>query len=432
MMDSDSRPVLGTPEEIAASAAPVLSPWRRILLDEAYGGRWVVAGDVDGDGEVEIVSAQNYNENDVHHTTTAVAQKLDGTVLWRWGDPAAGRKTLHHDVACQIYDWDGDGRNEVIVAADGALVHLDGATGEERRRIPIPRGASDCVAFARLSGGGRADVLVKTRYTDVWAYTYAGDLLWHVSMPGGFKTAHQAQPIDIDGDGRDEVMAGVALLNPDGSVRWVFETRAADPQRGHLDAMRVVRAGERPEDWRLALTLCGANDLAMVDGAGRTVWEVPGRHFESIDVGRFCPDVPGVQIAVDIDHVPWAQSPVWVFDEAGRQVGEMTTVYSRSHCLVPWGGGEVQHLAIGRPHGLFDCAGRRLATFDLSLPEGVVAADVDPADGAHVAVGDMTGDGTPDLLFSTERAAYIFRNPGPATGAAGTAALGTGKNYTYY
>jgi hypothetical protein len=425
---TESRPVLGTPEEIAASDAPVLTPWRRVLLDEAYGGRWVVAGDVDGDGEVEVVSAQNYNENDVHHTTTAVAQKLDGTVLWRWGDPTVGRKALHHDVACQIYDWDGDGHNEVIVAADGALVHLDGATGAVRRRIPIPRGASDCVAFARLSGGERADVLVKTRYTDVWAYTYAGDLLWHVHMPGGYRTAHQARPIDIDGDGRDEVMAGYALLNPDGSVRWVYESRAVSMQRGHLDAMRVVRAGERPEEWRLALTLCSGNNLALIDGTGRIVWELPGRHFESIDVGRFCPGVEGVQLAIDIAHGKWGDGPICVVDEAGREVSEWNTVYSRDHCLVGWGDGEAQSLAIGEPRGLFDCVGRRLATFDLSLPDGIRAAETDP----HVAAGDMTGDGVPDLIYNTERAAYIFRNPAKATGAVADAELGTGPNYTYY
>jgi len=424
---SDHKPVLGEPEEIARSGAPVLQPWRRVVLDEEYGGRWVVAGDVDGDGEIEIVSAQNYNENDVHHTTTAVAQKLDGTVLWRWGDPTVGRKTLHHDVACQIYDWDGDGRNEVIVAADGEIVHLDGATGAERRRLPIPQGASDCVAFARLSGAPQADVLVKTRYTDVWAYAYSGDLLWHVHLPGGYRTAHQAQPIDIDGDGRDEVMAGYALLNPDGSVRWVYESQAVDPNRGHLDAMRVVRAGERPEDWRLALTLCGANNLAMIDGAGRIIWEVSGHHFESMNIGRFCPGVEGMQIAVDIDHVPWAESPVWVFDDEGRKVSEMTTVYSRSHHLIDWGGRGVDALAIGRPQGLFDCSGRRLATFDLRLPDGTVDLEA----GASVAVGDMTGNGVSDLLFSTERAAYIFRNPSDVS-VGGATVLGTGENFTYY
>lgn len=33
---------------------PKVSPWKRIAFDPSFGGAWVLAGDVDGDGEVEI------------------------------------------------------------------------------------------------------------------------------------------------------------------------------------------------------------------------------------------------------------------------------------------------------------------------------------------------------------------------------------------
>jgi hypothetical protein len=79
------------------------------------------------------------------------AHDLDGRVLWVWGNPNTGRRGLHHDVACQIHDWDGDGRNEVVVCTEGYLVELDGATGKERRKIPIPPNATDCLVFANLS-----------------------------------------------------------------------------------------------------------------------------------------------------------------------------------------------------------------------------------------------------------------------------------------
>ena len=195
--------------------APILKPWKSIEIDPEYGGHWRVYGDVDGDGAVEVVSCRNVDEDDVHYTSTAVVQRLDGSVLWRWGDPTIGRTNLHHDVACQIYDWDGDGKNEVVLLTEGFLVELDGATGKERRRFPIPPEATDCLAFVNLSGGERAtDVLVKTRYSQIWAYNYDGKLLWTVENPGGYRTAHQAIPIDIDGDGKDEIMAGYALLNP--------------------------------------------------------------------------------------------------------------------------------------------------------------------------------------------------------------------------
>jgi hypothetical protein len=38
--------------------APVVQPWRRVTLDREYAGARIVAGDLDGDGSVGIVSAR--------------------------------------------------------------------------------------------------------------------------------------------------------------------------------------------------------------------------------------------------------------------------------------------------------------------------------------------------------------------------------------
>ena len=157
--------------EDAVQQAPLAKPWKIVRMDPDYAGVWVVAGDVDNDGEVEFVSAMNHNEGDIHYTATAVAHKLDGRVLWRWGNPEKGRKKLHHDVALQIHDWDGDGKSEVILLGDQVLVELDGATGEVKRRLPIEKEASDCLVFCDLTGKGRpTDFLTKTRYSTIWAY----------------------------------------------------------------------------------------------------------------------------------------------------------------------------------------------------------------------------------------------------------------------
>ncbi|HOF88901.1 MAG TPA: hypothetical protein PLZ36_12495, partial [Armatimonadota bacterium] len=86
-------------------------------------------------------------------------------------------------------------------------MELDGATGIEKRRMPLPYGASDCLVFCNLSGGPRAtDVLVKNRYSTVWAFDREWRLLWERHLPGGHKTAHQPLPVDLDGDGRQAVM----------------------------------------------------------------------------------------------------------------------------------------------------------------------------------------------------------------------------------
>lgn len=406
----------------------MVQPWRSVALDSQYAGAWVVAGDLDADGAVEIVSARNVDRNDVHFTSAAVAQRLDGSVLWRWGDPSVGRRELHHDVACQIYDWDGDGRNEVVLATEGALVELDGATGRERRRMPLPPDATDCLVFANLSGGPRAtDVLVKTRYTQIWAFRRDGRPLWTVEMPGDYRTAHQPVPLDIDGDGRDEIVAGYALLNADGSTRWVVQPSKIDLACGHCDCCRLVRAGQSPEEFRLVMTFCGANGIGLFDGNGKPVWEVTGAHFESVDVGRLYPDKPGVQLAVDIDHLPWGQGPLRVFDETGQARVEITTDYARHHALIDWTGDGVEEIVIAQPRALYDVGGRRVAELAIDPRDDVSGEE------RLVHTGDFTGDGVPDLLLTTRSLSHVllYRN---ALGRRPTppAPLGTGVNVTLY
>jgi hypothetical protein len=407
---------------------PLVQPWRQFALDPEYSGAWVVAGDLDGDGAVETVSARNVDRNDVHYTSAAVAQRLDGSVLWRWGDPAVGRKKLHHDVACQIYDWDGDGCPEVVLCTEGFLVELDGATGRERRRFPLPKDASDCLVFANLSGGPRAtDVLVKTRYTQIWAFHRDGRQLWTIEKPGGYLTAHQPVPIDLDGDGRDEIAAGYAMLNADGSTRWVFQSQQVDQSRGHCDCFRLVRAGKTPSEFRFAMTLCGANAIALLDGNGRPLWELAGEHFESIDVGRICAGLAGVQLAVDIDHRPWGEGPLWVIDEQGTVQTKIMTDYARHHGLLDWTGDGLAEVVVAQSRGVYDGQGRRVATLAMDENDDLTGEE------RLVLNGDFSGDGVPDVLLTNRALTHVsvYRNehgrrPDPP------AALGTEKNFTLY
>ncbi len=408
----------------APEGVPRLEAWKTIPLDPDYGGLWVVAGDVDGDGAVEIVSAENFNEGDVHHTSAVVAHKLDGSVLWRWGDPDVGRKKWHHDVACQIHDWDGDGKNEVVVCPRGFVVALDGATGAEKKRFPIADDATDCLVFCDLGGVGRpTDVLVKDRYHRIWAFDRAGKELWMVPNPGGHRTAHQPRPMDLDGDGKDEIMAGYAMLNADGSVRWVYASKTVDQKRGHLDCARILETGESPASTRIVMTCCGANNIAVVNGVGEVVWEVPGHHFESIQVGRLSEDDPGPHILVDIDHEPMGNGPLWIFDKNGKHVGRLVTPYSRHHRLLDWTGDGVDEILVGHTQALYNCRGKRIVTL---ASEGV-GGDYE----TNVLVGDMSGDGVPDILVAAPGEVWIYKNedgkrPVPP------APLGTGLNVTLY
>ena len=410
---------------------PAVQPWKRIELDPDYAGAWVVAGDLNGDGRAEIVSARNVNTSDPpgfnhdgHYTCSVIACDLDGEVLWRWGDPAEGRNKLHHDVGCQIHDWDVDGENEVVLATRDRLVTLDGLTGKPEDGFPIPTYASDCIAFAELDGSPPDEVLVKSRYSHIWAFNRQGEELWKVERPAGHMTAHQPVPMDLDGDGRQAVLAGYAMLNPDGSVRW--DLNGLDiPLGGHLDCGRLFERGPTPAQCSILMTFCGGNRIAMVSGDGRELlWSIEGYHFESIDTGEVLPDVPGREIAVDIAHRPSGDSPLWLLSARGELLGNMTTQGSRHHVLLDREGNGRKEIIMATARTAFDGRGVPRVAFDIPREKD------DPR--RLCARGDMDGDGREDLLFwgNPASAVTIFRREGGQPDE--DAPLGTGPNVTLY
>jgi len=438
---------------------PKVSPWKRIAFDPSFGGAWVVAGDVDGDGEVEIITARNINTkpvnaDDFHSTCTAAAYKLNGKQLWSWGQPGAGRAELGHDVACQIHDWDGDGRLEVVVAEAAHLVVLEGATGRELRRIPLPNPSanlSDCLTFADLRGVGRpTDVLVKDRYRQIWALDPDGKVLWNINSPYGARTAHQPWVHDLDRNGRDEVMAGAVMLNSDGSWRWkiqlpndilpyknddgMFEAGPDGFVRpddiltyrwGHLDCIRLLRDAARPEDQRLAFTYCGSHLLGVMDGTGKVLWTKTGEHFESIDIARVIPGEPDPQIVVDLDlkRKPREPSPLLVYSQDGQELSRFHTRYSRSHRPIRWRSGDVADIVVSGARMIYSGHGEPIAEL---VVEG---ADIP----FMSIVCDLTGDGYDDILINNMNgtAAYLYRNP-RVVQPDRKMPLGSGFNVTLY
>ena len=390
---------------------PVIQPWKTIKLDPEYRGGWVVVGDLTGDGTAEIVSAKNgVPGKDIHYTSSVVTHRLDGSVLWKWGEPNA-RNAIHHDVACQIYDLNGDGRNEVVLAADRRVVVLEGATGRGLRQFEIPPNASDCITFCNLSGGDRAtEMLVKTRYGRIWAYDVDGKLLWTVEKPGGYRTSHQPFPIDLDGDRRDEIIAGYAALNHDGSLRW--QLPEAICRGGHADAIRLFRDGDRPADKRLLLTHCGGDRMDMLDGNGNVYWSLTGMHFESVFFGELDKALPGREIVVDICHRPWGEQPLLILDENGSLLGRYITMRSRQHRLVDWFGTGEDLIYCGQTRALLDAKGDKRARFETPMPEGTRGTDNAGTLRYMIHLSDVTGNGRPDLVVNTVpgTAVWIYKN----------------------
>ena len=184
-----------------------------------------------------------------------------------------------------------------------------------------------------------------------------------------------------------------------------------------------MHRGDKLEDARLVLTLCGANGIAMVDGNGKTIWERSGSHFESIDIGRVFAERPGPQILVDNDHQPFGKGPLLLMDENGALLGRINTDYARHHDLLDWTGDGLDEIFNAHSGAIYDNKGRRIAT--LTAPPAANKGE------QSLLVGDFTGDGVPDVALVTTTAVYIFKNE-KGVKPAHRVALGTEFNFTLY
>ncbi len=395
------------PEVQLAAQAPercaLWRPWRTIRTGPERGGCWMALGDVDGDGALDLVVARNDNQA----VRALTAYTAHGTELWRWGE--GGKADIAYDVPVTVYDIDGDGANEVLCGIEGFVLGLDGRTGREKFRRPLPEGlaVADCIIIANLRGRPRAeDLIIKSRYDAVWAYTNVWQPLW--SWRGN--TGHHPAAGDVDGDGRDEVLCGFALLDDDGRELWT------QPLPGHADSVRIIPAG-LGHGPRFLCTCCGGNDMALMDLSGRMLWHrQPERdpyHYQSTYVGRFSRDIPGFEIVVDEGWARPGRSRIRVVSlEDGSLRGTCYTSYPRFAARADFDGDGLDEMVFPSEGGIFDTRGRREVRLADALPLGGPGAET-----PMVRVADVCGDGRPEVILFNAETIQIYTNPSPAPGS---------------
>lgn len=257
-----------------------------------YSANDASVGDVDGDGEYEIIlkwDPSNSKDN-AHkgHTGNVYldAYKLNGTHLWRI-DLGKNIRAGAHYTQFMVYDLDGDGKAEIACkTADGTidgtgviigdskadfrnkegfilegpeyLTIFDGETGRALATTDYdpPRGnGSDwgdnkgnrvdrflaCVAY--LDGERPSLVMCRGYYTRavLVAYNWREDHLQKVWKFDSLDTGneeyagqgnHSVSVADVDNDGKDEIIYGSAVIDHDGS--GLYTTKL-----GHGDAIHV-------------------------------------------------------------------------------------------------------------------------------------------------------------------------------------------------
>lgn len=176
--------------------------------------------------------------------------------------------------------------------------------------------------------------------------------------------------------------------------------------------------------------------MAKVDGNGLFSWSITGKHYESVDIAKVRPDIAGKQIIVDIPYAPWGKKPIRIIDENGIMLGQFMVSESRYHRVVDWTGDGINSIVVGQPRAMYDGWGKKVGIFDIPIPNFDMPASEKPS-GGHIEIlptlADMTGDGVPDLIFSTNPGSviYIYKNEKGKKPEEGFP-LGTEMNYTLY
>lgn len=211
--------------------------WHTAPLDAGGHQSNPLIADVDGDGKAEIIV--HSSDGSSHRM---VCLRGDGTVKWTSPDLARDAKwDLYAGLAGYSYlgapiaaDLDGDGHPEVIVGRN------------------VLNGADGTIRWIGTGGSGRA-----------W-YT-ADDHLYDEHFPD------QEAPIavDLDGDGRLELVAGNTAYRADGTILW----QRADLSDGFTAPVVV------PGDARPKICLVGQGSISMLNADGTTFWPsrpIPG------------------------------------------------------------------------------------------------------------------------------------------------------------
>jgi len=291
------RAVVGGVEQAASGAAlnfangyldvPIQNP-----SSSAYAANDASVGDLDGDGQLEIVlkweplNAKDNSQSGVTDPVYVDAYKLNGTRLWRINLGRNIRAGAHY-TQFQVYDYDGDGDAEVAMKTADATVSgtgqvigsssadyrnssgyiltgpefltmFDGRTGAALSTVNYepPRGT---VSSWGDSYGNRVDrFLAGTAYLDgqrpslIMArgyYTRTVVVAWDFrngaltrrwtfdsnssTNPGtAGQGNHQLSIADVDADGRDEIVYGSLAIDDNSARLW-------NTGLGHGDTLHV-------------------------------------------------------------------------------------------------------------------------------------------------------------------------------------------------
>jgi len=318
------------------------------------------------------------------------ATTLEGETLWE--TPLGLRGIVfsagHTEHGRLLYGFTGErvihnlkgvtGSASKAVVSDEMCV-IRGQDGEvvARAKIPPLEDAVRITAFTttsgRLSSSEGLDIVLREWRSDVgnggfnlWAYDKDLNLLWNNRVKTPYGHGYAVQFWDVNGDGRDEFLAGGTLYSSEGQVLWVHdlaEEMARISGAGHYDAVAIGAFAEDESVDPVAFLLGGSAGVYVVDGrTGRTRMIHRIGHAQGRLMGKVRRDLPGQQILV---ACRWGNMGILtLFSGYGDRLWSIQPDYlGQGSCPVKWGDEDEQLIWMntsGPVQALYDGHGRRV------------------------------------------------------------------------
>lgn len=192
---------------------PGISLNSKIYVSTPPGPGDIKSGDIDGDGKLDLVSA-NVNDRSVSvYRNTSTAGSLSFAPNQ---DFPAGTYT----VALALGDIDGDGRVDIVETnnqENSVSVLLNKSSGETisfADRVSFPTGIAPAfVEVADMNGDGKQDILVANMYSNSVSLLKNNSTTGNVSFPGSTEVSTGAEPYtldigDLNNDNKPDIVTG--------------------------------------------------------------------------------------------------------------------------------------------------------------------------------------------------------------------------------
>lgn len=269
------------------------------------------AGDLDGDGLVDIVALT---------PNGAVAFTNTGTIKWSVGG-LSGHIYGTSDVPA-ISDMNGDGLPEIIA---GRAI-LNGQTGALKGAGTHGRGGVDsnnvgtCAFAVDLDGDGFQEVI-----TGNATYKADGTARWYNGLPDGYPAV-----ADFDGDGQGEIAVSgqgqMRLLDTDGTLLW----QQAIPGAGSNYYGGPPTIADFDGDGEAEIGVAAGSRYSVFEKDGTILWQAVTDDSSSGNTGSAVFDFEGDGVA----EVVYAdQSRLWVFNGTDGGVKLASTDHSNGTWL---------------------------------------------------------------------------------------------------